>query len=595
MRCAKIGSDDDPRGERNARISTAASQLPKKRQQPAANTREGRSAAPLRRWGNGFSGHRSQEPQGTACGVGSEADNARGWSMSGCHWREVIGCSSYDRGVSGPDESEVAVADPLDTSDAGPLALRGSLLRLAGYGGTLLLALIAVPLIARHLHRIGYGKYTLAITIATIAVSFGEGGLSVVALREYTTRSGSDRQRVLANLLGIRILLGGLSIAAAVAFAALAGYGATVVLATGLAAFGLAAQVSQTIFAAPLQAELRLGWVAAADLLRQGVATLSVVALVLAGADLVALVAVLIPASLSALVLTRQLVARKMPRRPRFDLSTSLPLLRDTVPFAVAVALGVTYFRLTVLLVSLISGPTQLGIFSYSFRVVEALIVIPSIVIGAAYPILTRAATGDPARFAYAAGRIFELSVLAAVWLALSLELGAGLIVEVIGGHAAAPAAEVLRIQGVAVIGTFMASAIAFPTLALRGYRTVMYANAAGLLVTLGLGVALIPSLGARGGAIATVGGEFALVIANAVALSRSSPHLRLPLGSIPAAALAGAAGLGVGYLVGIEAILDVLVATAVYVAALALFGRFPPEVSHVLQFRRGERAPTAS
>jgi O-antigen/teichoic acid export membrane protein len=515
--------------------------------------------------------------------------------MLGLANSERIGYSSYDQGVSGPDESEVAVADPLDTSDAGPLALRGSLLRLAGYAGTLLLALVAVPLIARHLHRIGYGRYTLSITIATIGVSLSEGGLSLVALREYTTRSGNDRERVLANLLGIRILLGGLSIAAAVAFAAVAGYGATVVLATGLAAFGLAAQVSQTVIATPLQADLRFGWVAAADLLRQGVATVLVVALVLAGADLVALVAVLIPASVSALVLTRQLVARKMPRRPRFDLSTSLPLLRDTVPFAVAVALGVTYFRLTVLLVSLIAGPTQLGIFSYSFRVVEALIFIPSIVIGAAYPILSRAAIGDPARFAYAARRIFELSVIAAVWLAIALELGSGLIVEVIGGHAAAPGAEVLRIQGLAVIGTFMASAIAFPTLALRGYRTVMFANACGLLVTLGLGLSMIPSLGARGGAIATVGGELALVVVNAVALSRSSPGLRLPLGSIPAAAFAGAAGLGVGYLVGVEAILDVLVATTVYAATLALFGRFPPEVFHVFQFRRGDRAPTAS
>ncbi len=184
--------------------------------------------------------------------------------------------------------------------------------------------------------------------------------------------------------------------------------------------------------------------------------------------------------------------------------------------------------------------------------------------------------------------------MIVGVWLAISLELAAGLIVAVIGGHAAAPAAEVLRIQGLAVIGTFMASAIAFPILALRGYRTVMYANASGLLVTLGLGLVLIPSLGAKGGAIATVGGELALVIGNAVALSRSNRNLRLPLGCIPAAALAGIAGLALGYVVGVSAILDVLVATAAYAAALALLGRFPPEVSHVLQFRRGQRAPTA-
>jgi O-antigen/teichoic acid export membrane protein len=235
-------------------------------------------------------------------------------------------------------------------------------------------------------------------------------------------------------------------------------------------------------------------------------------------------------------------------------------------------------------LVSLIAGGTQLGIFSYSYRVVEVMIGLPAIVVGAAYPILTRAARDDPDRFAYTVSRMFELAVIVAAWLAICLELGSGFVVEVIGGHAAAPAGDVLRIQGLAVIGTFVAAALAFPLLALRGYRATMYANASGLLATVALGLALIPSLGARGGALATVGGELALVIANAVALPRARPGLRLPLGAVPVAAIAGGAGIAIGHVVGIHAVVQVAAGTVVYGVVLALLGRFPPELSHALR-----------
>ena len=125
--------------------------------------------------------------------------------------------------------------------------------------------------------------------------------MSVVALREYSTTTGSARELALANVLGIRMLLSAVSVVAAIAFAALAGYDTSIVLATGLAALGLAAQVTQAVFTAPLQGGLRFGWAAVTDVLRQGVATVLVIALVLAGAKLAALVAVLIPASLAAL------------------------------------------------------------------------------------------------------------------------------------------------------------------------------------------------------------------------------------------------------------------------------------------------------
>jgi O-antigen/teichoic acid export membrane protein len=477
--------------------------------------------------------------------------------------------------------------DVLDTTRAGGLALRGSVLRVGGYGGGMLLALVSAPLLIRHLHQTGFGRYVTALSIAMIAAGLTEGGVNTIALREFASRTGRERDAAMRDILGIRILLSVVGVIGATVFAAAAGYSQTIVLGTAIAGIGLTIQLLQTLLSVPLQGTMRLGWVAAADLLRNVVATLLIVALVLAGAGIVPLLAVIAPACLAALLLTARLVRGSMPLRPSLHFAAYAPLLRETLPFAVAIALSSVYFRVTVVVMSLEATALQTGYFSTSFRIVEILISLPVLVIGAAYPILTRAERDDPDRFAKATRRMFELSVVVGVWVAMALELGARFATDVLGGHAAAPAAPVLRIQGLAVMATFVAVACAFPLLSLRRYSAVLVANALGLVVTLAVSLSLVPVLHARGAAIATVAAELTLAGAAVVALMRARPDLRLAWGIIPVALLAGGAGVGVGHLVGVHPLLEVLVGTCVYAIVLAVLGRFPPEIGHALRARR--------
>jgi len=83
------------------------------------------------------------------------------------------------------------------------------------------------------------------------------------------------------------------------------------------------------------------------------------------------------------------------------------------------------------------------------------------------------------------------------------------------------------------------------------------------------------------------VAAELTLAGAAVVALMRARPDLRLPWGVVPVALLAGGAGVGVGHLVGVQPLLDVLVGTCVYAIVLLVLGRFPPEIGHALRARR--------
>ena len=477
-----------------------------------------------------------------------------------------------------------AAGDVLDTARAGPLALRGSAMRLGGYGGGMLLALISAPLLIRHLHQIGYGRYITALSIATIAASLTEGGVNTIAVREFASQKGSERDAAMSNMFTIRLLLSAVGVLATVGFAAAAGYGQAIVVGTAVAGVGLTLQLIQELVSVPLQGTMRLGWVAAADLLRNAVNTALIVVLVLAGAGIVPLLAVSTPACLASLLLTTRLVRRSSRLRLSARFRAYAPLLRETVPFAVAVALSSIYFRATVIVMSLEATALETGYFSTSFRVVEILISLPPLVIGAAYPIVTRAARDDPERFANATRRMFELSVLAGAWVALTTVLLAPFAIRVLGGRAALPAVRVLQIQGLAVMATFVAVACGFPLLSMRRYSALLLANGLGLVVTLGVSLSLVPVLEARGAAIATVAAELALAGMSVTALVLARPDLRLPLGVIPIAAVAGAASFGLGHLVGVHPVVEALVGSCAYAMLLVAFRRFPPEIVHALR-----------
>ena len=483
-----------------------------------------------------------------------------------------------------PLEPEDPAVDVLDTEQAGPAALRGGAMRSSAYVLGILLSLISAPLLIRHLGQVEYGRYITVLALVAIVGGLSEGGVNAVALRNYASHSGAERTRLMANVLGVRMVLSLIGVAGAVAFAALAGYGRDLVLGTFLVSIGMVFQVTQDLLDVSLQATLRFGRVTFVEFLRQLIGVVLIIALVIAGAHLLGFFFVAIPAGLIALLVSVRFVRGLFPLRPAFHGSVALPLLRETFVFGVAVALNTVYFRVTVIIMSLLATAVQTGYFAVSFRVVEVLIGVPALVMAAAFPILIRAQRDDQERFAHAARRMFELAVLIGVWLAVCLELGAGFIVRVLAGQSAHPAVAVLQIQGLAVMFTFVAVACGYPMLSLGRQRALLVANAAGLVAAVVLALLLIPSMGAEGAAVASLGAEATLALVTITALIRARPGMGLPLGVLPVAVAAAGAGILVGRLVGQFSLLEAVAGGLTYLAVIVLLGRFPPEFGHLMQ-----------
>lgn len=477
-------------------------------------------------------------------------------------------------------------ADLVDSSAAGPAAIRGGMLRTGSFVLGLLIGLASAPLVVRHLGDVEFGRYTAALVVIAIVAGLTDGGVSTIALRELSaTKDPHERNRLMAELLGLRLALSLAGVVVAVGFSAVAGYGTTLVIGVLLAGVGMIIGLTQTLYATVLHSRLRFGWAALIDLARNVVGIGLVVVVVLTDGGVIELLATAIPAALVTLLITLWLVRDLTTLRPAFAVKRWWPLVRETFVFAIAIAVNTLYFRITLIAMTLVATGLQTGYFAISYRIMEVLVGIPLLLIGAAFPIISRSARSDRVRFEFATGRIFELAVFVGGLLALALLLSAPFAIELLTGRADHPSVPVLQIQSAAIAASFIAAATGYALLSMRRHREVLIANCVPLALAVVLVLVLVPEIGARGAAVAAVVADVALAAASTLMLMRRDGP-PLPLSSLLVAGVAFGLGYGAGWIVDVQPMLDATVGCVVYLAVLAAFRRFPPELGELLRRR---------
>lgn len=475
----------------------------------------------------------------------------------------------------------------LDAPSAGSKAIRGSGVRAAGYVAGALLAVVSAPLLINHLGVVEFGRYVSVISLIALVTGVTDAGLGALTVREYSVRTGRARDDFMRRVLGARLALTALGVLVAALFAALAGYGQNLVLGTLVAGTAAVLSVAGATLGVALATELRVGWLTAIDLAGKGLGVILVVALVLASAGVLPLLAVTLPASVLALAMTVVLTRGRVPLRPSFDTAELRELMRETLALAIAFVLGTLYARIVIVVMSVIATGEATGYFGTAYRVLEVALGLPTALVGVAFPIIARAADGDPARLKYVMQRVLEMSLILGVWMSLATALAAGPVVDVLTrDDEAAPVVDVLVILAFALAPTFLNVAWQTTLLSLRRHRALLVVNGIGLGFVVGLTFVLVPLAGAQGAAITFVAGEVLLMSASATALLRSHPALRPELRMVPRLTLVTGCAVAVALLAPVGAAIGTVLATSVYFAGLAILRIVPSEVRQALMRR---------
>ena len=476
--------------------------------------------------------------------------------------------------------------DVIDTSRAGGLVIRGGALRVLGYGVGTLATVASTAILIRHLSIEDTGRYNTVISLMAIVAGLVDAGMTNIGIREWTQRTGDDRTFVMADLLGVRLAITLAGAVLALAFSVLAGYGGAMVAGTALAGVGLLLLIVSNTLQIPLAAELRLGAMAAVDVLRNILTAALTVTFALSGAGLVALLGVPVPVGIALVAVCAVLVHGRFPRVPARDLARWRALLSDALPYAVATAVGFFYVYLTVILLGFVASDHEVGIFSAAFRVFIVLAGVAGLVQQSAFPVLSRAARDDRDRLRYAVQRLFDGSLVFGGLLALATSVGAPVAIRIIAGPRFEASDPVLRIQGAALLMTFLAALSGFALLSLHRYRAVLVANSLALVTSVVLVLGLGSTHGAEGAAWANLGGEGMLAIAGLAGLALGADGIKLTYGTIVRVTPPLAAGVAVAVVLPAGAFVQAIAAVAVALAGMLLTRAIPEEIRELLRRR---------
>jgi O-antigen/teichoic acid export membrane protein len=310
-----------------------------------------------------------------------------------------------------------------------------------------------------------------------------------------------------------------------------------------------------------------------------------VVLLVALGSSLLPFFGAQIPVGAVVIAFTPLAVPWRRGLAPRLDRDVARSLLRDALPLAVALTMNVVYFRVLVIMTSLLSSKSATGLFATSFQVFAVLFSLPLLVLSTALPLLSVAGRDDNERLRFGLQRMTEVSLAAAVVFVLVIYALAPTLIPLLGGHQFAGAAPVLQIQSFALIAVFVGQVWQLGLLSLRRQAALAWANAGALALVLVLGAVFIPLWAARGAAAAAVIGETFLAVVVYVFLRRGAPAVVPRAGLTPRVVLAALPAFGVVALplpweIGLPA------ALIVFAVLARLLRAVPFELLHALRNR---------
>jgi O-antigen/teichoic acid export membrane protein len=387
------------------------------------------------------------------------------------------------------------------------------------------------------------GTFGYAVTLVgflTLAVDFG---FDLVVTRE-TARDGSSRQASLAIRLKTP-MFAALYPALVVAAWLLAGRGPVLALVALLGAAVWHESANRSIaahFLARGRAEYGFVSEVLASLLRLTLVPL----LLLAGARVVGVGVGYVAASLvTVLILVTWAVRHGFRLAAPVASGEVRRLFSEGFYFALYGLLFQAYFRIDVILLGVLRPAADVGEYVAAFRVIEVLLVVPAVLTGALYPVLSRLdGSGDHAAFRRGCAEATRRLSLAGCGLALIVGVAASPIVRLVAGPGYEPAAAYLPflVPTFALICLNCVSLLALNAVGRQRMNVrVMFIGAA---TKLAWDLLLIPQYGPLAACVGSVVTEV-VVTASVVRFVRSwySPRDWWRAGARPAAA--AVAGLG--------------------------------------------------
>lgn len=307
------------------------------------------------------------------------------------------------------------------------------------------LALVAIGLITRYLGKGGFGNYATVLAFLSFFSAVADLGLNQVSTREIS-RPGANEAKTIGNVFALRVVVSAIVLLLSPVVIFFFPYPLEVKQAVVIIAASFLFSSTYQVLNGVFQKNLAMDKVAVSELagrvLQVGIIILAV-QLKLGFLWIVSsLFFYMVLSFLMVFFWSKKYIRFNL----RFDFDYWKNFLKESYPLGLAAIVTFVYFKMDTILLSVMKGSTDTGIYNVAYKVVENITFFPSMVVGLIFPIMSRSIFSDKKEFRQIADKTFKVFWVFVVPLIVGVLFLAEGIVGIIGGSGFSESAGILRV-----------------------------------------------------------------------------------------------------------------------------------------------------
>jgi O-antigen/teichoic acid export membrane protein len=407
--------------------------------------------------------------------------------------------------------------------------LSGASVLVAGRYAVAALAWIGTVIIVRQLTVAEFGDYSVIFSLLGIVGFIADLRISRIVLADVLAADDEDAVRIVGSYTGLRLVIGLVSYAVAMV-AVLIGWSNHSDIVLGTALGGLNLVILSVAYGMILLFEARL-WlrdVAISTVLGQIGAFVLIIAVTIAGiGSLQWFVGATVVNAVVMLLWLRFSLRRGRGIRIGFDRSQWWTWLKEAAPLALGAALDTIYFRIDIVMLSIMASASAAGIYNIGYKFSDLLGAVPIALMTPALTLMVASWPHDRPAFRRTFRHTYVLLLVGAIGASVIFFVYAEQLIRALYQKpeyvAGADAARLLVVGQALHFFTLLA----FTTLvSVKRNKLYPVAMLIGVVVNIGLNLILIPEHGYMGSAWATVVTEVMVLFALGSGVARI-PGLR--------------------------------------------------------------------
>ena len=388
-----------------------------------------------------------------------------------------------------------------------------------------IISLFVIIYLARYLGTAGFGKYNFVFAYLAFFGIITDLGLQTILVREMS-RDPLIAPKLIGNAYIIRLILSVFAVVLSVVVITLMSYPTDtttyVYIASLIVLFTSFSDFYVTIF----QANFKMKYSIIAKLCFKALSAVLILGIVFSQGTLmqvfIALVFSEVVKTLISYLFSRKIV------RPRFKIDFELwkYLFKESLPIAFASVILIIYYRIDVVMLSMMQGDTSVGIYSAAYKLSEPFSLIPAAFMMSLFPIMSASFKTSKEGLIKSYKLAIRYIFIIMLPIAAGITILADKIILLIYGAEFAGSATALQILIWALVFTSASFVLTNLLVAIEKQKLYTSSMAICAIVNIALNYILIPSFSYNGAATATVATNIVFFLSCYYFISK---HLKVP------------------------------------------------------------------